>query len=258
MLFTRILIAACFAAYMVPAEACELSFAYTEHPSPPYLEGEGMTVPPKPGVAIDIVIAVANQAGCTVHLARLANLRVLRSVRIGEADGAILYSYDADRGRDMAFPMKGHEPDTSRRLATLNYYLYRRHGGKLTWDGVNLDNPDGLPIGINSGFSIADLLSKLGVKLDEVPTTEQNLGKLSLGRISGYAMQEHVADPAIRRMHLEDQIEKLPVPLQSKNYYVTFSHKFYAAHPDVAEKIWSAIAEKREPMTKSLAASYRD
>ncbi len=258
MLFTRILIAACFAAFLAPANACDISFAYTEHPSAPYLEGEGMTVPPKPGIAVEIVVAAANQAGCTVHLARMANLRVLRSVRIGETDGGILYSYDPERGRDLAYPMKGLEPDSTRRLATLNYYLYKRHGGKLAWDGVNLDNPEGLPIGINTGFSIADLLSQFGVKLDQVPTTEQNLGKLCLGRLSGYAMQEHIADPAIRRLHCEEPIEKLPNPLQSKNYYVVFSHKFYASHPDLAEKVWSAIAEKREPMTKSLLAIYRD
>lgn len=240
------------------APACELSLAYTEHPSAPFLEGDGLSTPAHPGVAIEIVSLAAAQAGCTLHLARLPNLRVLRSVEAGDADGAILFSWDAERGRQMVYPMKGDQLDTVRRLATLSYYLYRRKGGTVNWDGVTLSNPDNLPIGINTGFSIAAMLVPLGVKLDEVQTTEQNLGKLHLGRIGAYAMQEHIADPAIRRMHLENEIEKLPMPLSTRNYYLAFSHKFYAAHPDAAEKIWSFIAEQRDGLTKSLMQHYHD
>lgn len=258
MLLYRALIAACFLGGWVPANCCELSLAYTEHPSAPYLEGEGTNIPARPGVAVEIVTSAATQAGCTVHLARAANLRVLRSVGAGDVDGMILISFDAARGREMIFPRKGEQVDASRRLATLSYFLYRRKGGKLDWDGVNLSNPEGLPIGVNTGFSIAEPLHQLGAKLDEVPTTEQNLGKLRLGRLAGYAMQEHIADPVIQRLHFEHEIEKLPVPLQIKNYYLVFSQKFYAAHPDIAEKMWASIAEKREQMTKTLLLQYHD
>lgn len=238
------------------ASACDMTFAYTEHPSPPFLEGEGLNVPARPGVAVDIVNAAAAQAGCGLHLVRLANLRVLRSVEAGEVDGAILFSYDAERGALMRYPMRGDQPDGTRRLAMFSYYLYRRKGGSINWDGATLSNPEGLAIGINSGFSIADQLARFGVKLEEVQTTEQNLGKLRLGRIGAYAMQEHIADPQIRRMHLENEIEKLPAPLSTKNYYLTFSSKFYAAHPKVAEQIWSFIAEQRDNLTKSLMPRY--
>jgi polar amino acid transport system substrate-binding protein len=209
-------------------------------------------------VAVEIVSLAAAQAGCTVHLTRLSNLRALRAVESGENDGAILFSYDAERGRLMTYPMKGDQPDAARRLATLSYYLYRRKGGSINWDGVTLSNPENLPIGINTGFSIADLLTRFGARLDEVQTTEQNLGKLRLGRIGAYAMQEHIADPVIRQMHLENEIEKLPVPLSTKNYYLAFSHKFQAAHPDVAEKIWSIIADQRDSLTKSLMQHYHE
>ena len=240
------------------APACDISLAYTEHPSAPFLEGEGMNTPVRPGIAVEIVSMAAAQAGCNVHLSRLANLRVLRSVETGDIDGAILFSFDAERGKLMTYPMKADQPDATRRLATLSYFLYRRKGGSIGWDGTTLSNPENLPIGINTGFSIADLLNKFGVKLDEVQTTEQNLGKLHLGRIGAYAMQEHIADPVIRQMHLENEIEKIPVPLSTKNYYLTFSHKFYAAHPDIADKIWSIIAEQRDSLTKSLMQHYHE
>jgi polar amino acid transport system substrate-binding protein len=247
-----------FANAAVAAPACDISLAYTEHPSAPFLEGEGMSAPARPGVAVEIVTAVAAQVGCNVHLTRLANLRVLRSVEAGDVDGAILFSFDAERGRLMTYPMKGEQPDATRRLATLSYYLYRRRGGSINWDGTTLSNPENLTIGINTGFSIADMLTPLGIRLEGVQTTEQNLGKLHLGRIGAYAMQEHIADPAIRQMHLENDIEKLPIPLLTKNYYLTFSHKFYAAHPEIAEKIWSVIGEQRDSLTKSLLPRYHD
>jgi polar amino acid transport system substrate-binding protein len=188
----------------------------------------------------------------------MANPRVLRSVELGEVDGAILFSFDAERGRLMTYPMKGEQPDATRRLATLSYYLYRRRGGSINWDGTTLSNPENLTVGINAGFAIADMLAHLGIKLEDVQTTEQNLGKLRLGRIGAYAMQEHIADPAIKQKHLENEIEKLPAPLATKHYYLTFSHKFYAAHPEIAEKIWSAIAEQRDGKTKALMRHYQD
>ncbi|MBV8636437.1 MAG: transporter substrate-binding domain-containing protein [Burkholderiaceae bacterium] len=252
-----ILAAWLFSAAVSAASPCEISLAYVEHPSAPYIEGEGMVAPAKPGIAVEIVNLAASQAACTVHLSRQANLRVLRSVEAGEFDGAILFSYEAERGALMDYPMKGDQADASRRLATLSYYLYRRKGGSINWDGTTLSNPDKVTIGINTGFSIADLLFRFDVKLDEVQTTEQNIGKLRLGRIGAYAMQEHIADPVIRQMHLENEIEKLPVPLSTKNYYLTFSHKFYAAHRETAEKIWSLIAEQRDGLTKSLMQHYQ-
>lgn len=214
--------------------------------------------PARPGVAIEIVSLAAAEAGCKVHMSRLSNLRVLRSAETGEIDGAILFSYDAERGALMTYPMKGDQPDATRRLAMFSYYLYRHKGGRINWDGITLSNPDNVTIGINSGFSIAELLFRYNVKIDEVQTTEQNLGKLRLGRIGAYAMQEHIADPVIKQMHLENDVEKLPIPLSTKNYYLTFSHKFYAAHPEIAEKMWAFIGEQRDSLSKSLMQHYHE
>ena len=258
MLRTCLLLAACLFSPLASASPCEISLTFTEHRSAPFLEGEGMNPAIQPGIAVEIVTTAVAQAGCSVKLSRTSNLRVLRSVESGDIDGAILFSWDAERGHLMVYPMKGEEPDTARRLATLSYYFYRRKDGKFTWDGSTIKNPDNLPIGINTGFSIADQLKKLGVRLDEVQTADQNLGKLRLGRIGAYAMQEHIADPAIQQLHLEGEIEKLPIPLSTKTYYLTFSRKFYAAHPEIAEKIWAAIAEKRDQMTKTLLQHYHE
>jgi len=218
--------------------------------------GGDLTVPARPGIAIDIAKAAAEQAGCVVKLTRLPGVRVLREVQAGEYDGAIMFSYEPERARQMAYPGKGATPDSSSRLATLRYFLYRRKGSAINWDGTTLTNPGGLAIGINYGYSITDFLQQQGAKVDEVKTTEQNIGKLQLGRIAGYAMQEHIADAAIKAMHADQDIEKLPIPLSTKDYFLAFSQKFYRAHPDTANAIWQIIAEKREAMTHELLPQY--
>lgn len=238
------------------SSACTLSLAYADNPSAPFLIGADLTVPTKPGIAIDIAKAAAQQAGCTVKLTRLPGPRVLREVQEGDYDGAIMFSYEPERAQEMAYPFKGTEPDSGDRLATLRYFLYRRRGTAITWDGTTLSNPGRLPIGINYGYSIGDLLLQQGAKVEEVKTTEQNIGKLQLGRIGGYAMQEHIADAAIKAMHAEQDIEKLPIPLSTKDYFLTFSPKFYRAHPDIANAIWQAVAEKRDAMTRDLLPQY--
>jgi polar amino acid transport system substrate-binding protein len=258
-MFRAHLLAGVIALQLAPASfACEVSLAYGDSPSAPFTIGGNLVVPTKPGIAIEIAKAAVTDAGCTVKLTRLPGQRVLRAVEIGDFDGAIMFSHSAQRARAMEYPIRDGTPDSARRLATLRYFLYRRKGDKISWDGATLKNPGGLPIGINYGFSIGELLVKLGSKTEEVKTTEQNLGKLRLGRIAGYAMQEHIADAMILSLHYENEIEKLPMPLLTKDYFLTFSHAFYLAHPELAEKIWILIGEKREPMTHTLLPQYHN
>jgi polar amino acid transport system substrate-binding protein len=258
-MFPAYLLTGFVALSLAPASfACEVSLAYGDSPSAPFTIGGDLVIPAKPGIAIEIVTAAVIEAGCTVKLTRLPGQRVLRAVENGDFDGAIMFSHSAQRARAMDYPIKDGTPDSARRLATLRYFLYRRKGDQISWDGTTLKNPGGMPIGINYGFSIGELLVKLGSKTDEVKTTEQNLGKLRLGRIAGYAMQEHIADAMIQSLQYENDIEKLPIPLLTKDYFLTFSHVFYLAHPELAEKIWTLIGEKRDPMTHTLLPQYHN
>lgn len=241
---------------MHTAFACEVSLAYADSPSAPFLMGGDQTVPDKAGIAVDIAKVAVARTKCTLTLTRLPGQRALREVEEGDFDGAIMFSYEQDRAQRMVYPTKGAAPDTTRRLATLRYFLYRQKGSKISWDGTVLTNPGALPIGINYGFSVRELLTNLGAKVEEVKTTEQNLGKLQLGRIGGYAMQEHIADAMIHNLHLENDIEKLPVPLLTKDYFLAFSNSFYRTHPELAEQIWAVIADKRDALTHELLSQY--
>lgn len=237
------------------AGGCVLTLAYNEQSSPPYIVGDGTDVPAKPGIAIELVQKAVAGQGCRLQLVRRPGKRALVEVERGQFDGLILYSYTAERGRTLVYPLKQGQPDSSRRLATLSYYLYRRSGGPVEWDGNTLRNFRHGPIGINRGFGIRADLEKLGVHIEEANSTGQNLNKLKLGRIIAYAMQDNIADHIIAEGAYTN-IEKLPLPLQRKDYYLIFSQRFYLADRPLAEKIWADIGQRRDDLLKNRLQGY--
>lgn len=99
---------------------------------------------------------------------------------------------------------------------------------------------------------------KMGIEVDEgAKTTDQNFKKLLLGRIVGYAHQNFVADNYIKANRLTT-VEKLPLPLMTKPYFLMFSHQFMRKNPQVAKQIWSRISEIRDAVTKVVIQKYSD
>ncbi|GBC63019.1 amino acid ABC transporter [Desulfonema ishimotonii] len=56
----------------------------------------------------------------------------------------------------------------------------------------------------------------------------------------------------------DKNIKQLKPPLVSKPYCLLFSHQFYRAYPEVAEKIWDIMSRLREETVewKSLKEKY--
>jgi polar amino acid transport system substrate-binding protein len=104
---------------------------------------------------------------------------------------------------------------------------------------------------------VVEELRKLGLPVEETPSTSSNLKKLLMGRITAYVGQDFQADPVIERAQLTD-VQKLPLPFTSKDYYLPFSKKFFNASPTVANQLWKHIAEARKTYGKGLAAKYAD
>ena len=237
------------------AGGCVLTLAYNEQSSPPYIAGDGADVPASPGIAIELVQKAVAGQGCRLQLVRRPGKRALVEVERGQFDGLILYSYTAERGRTLVYPLKKDHPDAARRLATLSHYLYQRRGNRVEWDGKTLRAGRQGPIGINRGFGIRADLEKLGAMIEEANSTEQNLNKLKLGRIVAYAMQDNIADHIIAEGDYA-MIEKLPQALQRKDYYLAFSRRFYLAHRPLAERIWDDIGRQRDTLLKSRLPDY--
>ena len=55
---------------------------------------------------------------------------------------------------------------------------------------------------------------------------------------------------------LQEQLVLLPTPLLETEWHLPFSHPFYAAHGDVAERFWRALGEQREKHGDELRRRY--
>jgi polar amino acid transport system substrate-binding protein len=93
----------------------------------------------------------------------------------------------------------------------------------------------------------------MGVDVVEEPSHIANLRELVAGRIDAYAeLDTHVRPLLHSDPTTFGGIIELSPPVLSKPYYLMFSKIFYAKTPDVAERMWDAIAAVNE------SAAYQD
>ncbi len=244
------------AALALPATvfACELEFAYAHQVSSPYIT-EAKPEEPLPGLAVEIIAHAAAVHGCKTRFVRRPGKRVLAEVAASEHTGALMFSYSPERQKATVFPLDAAgKVDSERRLARLHYYLYRMSDSKLEWDGKGLRNVQGA-IGVNLGYAVAADLQALGAKVEEVPTTAQNLEKLRLGRIAAYAMHDFGVEAALRAPQYS-KVERMPIALSVRDYYLTFSPRFYREHKALAERIWDELPRSRDKLMRERVAEY--
>ncbi len=216
-----------------------------------------------PGIAFEIISEAAKQTGIKIEYIRLPNRRVQLSLREGDLiDGAFMFSYSEDRDVNGVYPSKQSRPDGSRRIATLSYHIYRKKGSSINWDGKKFSGIDtsdpGVKIGANSGYSVINDLIKKGVSVDDgSKNTGQNFLKLQTGRIAAFAHQDLVADNHLSTGGITG-IEKLPKPFIQKDYFLMFSHQYYAKNRQTAEKLWNKIGEIRDKKTAAISSKYRE
>jgi len=138
--------------------------------------------------------------------------------------------------------MKDGHPDTHRKLFDQSYRLYVRAGSGIGWDGATLTHVQG-PVGATPGYAVVPVLRAMGVQVAEEPNHLANLRKLVAGRIAAYAELDTHVRPLLRSDATQfGNIVELSPPVLTKPYYLMFSKVFYARLPDVAERIWDAIA----------------
>lgn len=234
--------------------ACELEFAYAHQVSSPYITEAGPNEP-LPGLAVEIIAHAAAAHGCTARFVRRPGKRVLAEVAASAHTGALMFSYSPERQKSAVFPLDAAgKVDSERRLARLNYHLYRLSDSKLEWDGKSLRNVQGA-VGVNLGYAVAADLQALGAKVEEVPTTAQNLEKLRLGRIAAYAMHDFGVEAALRDPRYS-KVERMPIALSVRDYYLTFSPRFYRDNRALAERIWDELPRSRDKLMRERVGDY--
>jgi polar amino acid transport system substrate-binding protein len=231
-----------------------LRAAYEDKAEPPYYMGDTTEIPENPGISPELVREAAAALGIEVQFVRMPWVRCLKSLQRGEIDATFNASYKEERLALGVYPTVGGKVDSSRRITTLTYALYRAKGGAITWDGTRLGGLEG-PVGIQAGYSVKEDLTRMGIATEEAADTIINFKKLTSKRIRAVAQLEVTADTLLARGDFPS-IEKLSPPLVKKDYFVMFSHQYYDAKRELAEKLWAKVAELRERRSAALYAKY--
>lgn len=238
-----------------PGWAQKLRVAYADIEVAPYQMGNGLELPKLPGAMVELVSLAAKEMGLEAVFERAPQLRSFRRLQSGEIDAIFMYSYAPERLAYGSYPMKDGKPDESARLASQSYVFYRLKGSPFGWDGRVVSGLGEGSIGFNSMFSIGAELVRQGLKTEDAKTTEQNFQKLSMGRIAAYAMQEQAGDSYLRSHPMHD-VEKMPIPLDTKAYYLMLSHQFVAQDPERAERLWAKLGKLRQDKLPELLRKY--
>lgn len=221
---------------------CLITLGYHDEPIPPYIERNVPSAEPQ-GSAFQLVTQAARELGCLIVWQRLPNLRVLHATIHEQSDGALFYSWTKARNQQLIYPQRDGRLDASRRLATLNYVLYRRQGADVDWDGQTL-TPHACVVGFNEGWSIGGYLDEQAIPHSGANGSEQNLKRLEKGRICAYATLEESGDAAIAQF--PGRFEKLPISLLRKDYFLVFNPFYYRQHSQQVEQLWNKIGQLRE------------
>lgn len=260
--FTRFTVAALlFSLSMSSATAAGKAFrvTYPETENPPRILGQRDTVPSdKPGISVELLRMVAAKTGLTLSLARAPWKRCLTLLENGYIDATFHASYTDERARYAVYPTRNGKLDASRAIYLNRYALYVRRGAALRWDGHTLSHVT-MPIGTLAGNAIAEDLQKLGAPVEEAPGLSNNMDKLKAGRIAAYAEIETIGDDFLADHRGEfAEIEKLPLPLAEKIYFLVISKPYYQANPAQAEAIFDAVRDiQATPEYRRMLLKYR-
>ena len=238
----------------------ELMISYENKEQPPFYMGNTDEVLEKPGVAVEMVKMLEDAIpGLKITLKRTPWKRCISELSDNKVDGIFNASFKESRLVVGRYPTIDNTPygkvDSTRRITTISYSMYRLKGSGINWNGkffTNLEDVIGAPF----GYSIVEDLRKKGVAVEEAPSSRMNLDKLLSNRVQAVVLQDVTADDIIRRHSKYSNVEKVNPPVATKHYYLMLSHKFVKENPELAIKIWDKLGETRETRCRELAEKY--
>lgn len=200
----------------------------------------------KVGLNFTMLDAVAARTGLRLEYQGRPWRRCHDDLRAGRVDGTFGISVTPERQAFAAFP-GGDLPDATKRMFEGGYVLVRRRGNAVDYDGERIIGLVGL-IGAEPATSIAQDLRRHGYAVDDAaPSPQALLRKLAAGRIGAAAVgTDQMLQLRQQRHAWLDDLEVLPRPLVDKPYFLALSKPLVTRHPELARRIWEAVAEVRE------------
>ncbi|WP_137937861.1 hypothetical protein [Chitinivorax sp. B] len=252
------------AAQLITAAICLLTVAVhaAEKTMPPIklcYEGEDSfpwILKDQKGLNLIMLEQVAKASNLKLEMHPMPWKRCLYDVKHNTMHGAFAASYNADRAEFSVYPMKDGKPDSSRRMMFDSYSLYRLKGSPVSWDGNTFQGLEG-PVGTQLGYSITDMLKLADIEVDDgAKTADDTLRKLVLKRIVAAALLTPEGDNSIAsNSEFTHKIERVPIPLVEKPYFLIFSKPFQARYPAITNQLWDAVALIRDSTEYQQAES---
>jgi polar amino acid transport system substrate-binding protein len=217
------------------------------------------TLKGRPGLNNILLNIVEAKTGVTFSVTAEPWKRCQEEMKIGAIDGMFAISFLSERQAFGVYPMRGTDPDTNKNLMIDGYSLYRRRGDdSVKWDGREI-TINGI-VGVQRGYSVNEQLQKLNVKIDSgTYLVEDNLRKLIAGRVAALALRTTEGDSVLAmNREFSGKVEKLPIPLVEKPYYLIFSKQYAAMHATQIQDLWNMIERVRNsPEYKAMETAFR-
>jgi hypothetical protein len=223
-------------------------FGYIDQNRPPYWMGEGDKVPEPPGASVDLVrdAIVASGFGCLPTLVRLPTARLKVALESGDIDMTTLGEM-ASYPPEIALPRdKAGNIDRNRALHNTLIVLVRAKD-KLPESTVPMQYFHDRVLGAPQGATYVKRLREAGLTIDDGGRDlERNLEKLRLGRVDGVVVS--AVNPAHLKASLapyKGSVVQLSQPVVSTRLWLAFNDRFYRAHPEQVEALWTWLDNNR-------------
>lgn len=202
------------------ASTCQLNMGWDPWEPYQYLTPEDQVK----GLEIDLVSAIAKEAGCDLKFVQKNWMNLLNGIRNGSIDllgGAS--KTEARKKFAMFSDQYRHE----------SFVLYVRKGETDKYLGKTLQDilQSDFKLGVTDDYIYGDIVTELqddeknAGKFISVPTTEVNYYNLIQHQIDGFLEDPFVAAYTIKRKGLQDQIEAHPIRVHSGDVALMFSKK---------------------------------
>jgi polar amino acid transport system substrate-binding protein len=218
----------------------QLTFCVEDRDVRPWITHDGK------GLNLELLNRVAARLGVYFNYRQIAWKRCLEELKNNTVDGAVGASFKAERLEYGVYP-GGEQADPRKRLNMDRYMLVQYKGAGLAWDGETLTGLHG-PVGVQLGYSAADVLRSKGVAVDDgSPGAAELMRKLYARRILAASLLEgELRSVMTENPHYGAVLEILTLPLVEKPYYLLLSHQLVESWPGLAADIWQGIEQVRE------------
>lgn len=195
------------------------------------------------GLNFELLERVEQELNLSFDYQNLPWKRCLAKLQANQVDGVFTVSFSQERRSFGVFP--GHaKPDEKKRMHVARYFLVRKKGSPVDWDGKQFHGLDG-KIAFQLGYSVGDLLRAVKVPVDETADSPHSVGrKVIAGHVAGAAMIDSDT-AALMRGPLGPKLEVAERPLVEKPYYLMLSNALVKARPQLAERIWKQVEQVR-------------